>query len=81
MRPFQITIFTKDECSLCDHVKERVETVAKDVPIELQMFDITTDPNIYDKYKWTIPVVHIDGDEVFISKMTEQELRDELAKR
>jgi len=81
MKPFQITIFTREGCCLCDDVKERVERVANDYPLELQMFDITTDPVIYEKYKWTIPVVHIDGEEVFVSKMAELWLRRELEQR
>ncbi|RXT04042.1 glutaredoxin family protein [Ammoniphilus sp. CFH 90114] len=78
MSPFQITIFTRDGCCLCDDVKERVQRVAEDYPIELQMFDITTDEEIYELYKWTIPVVHINGEEVFVSKMAELWLRREL---
>lgn len=79
--PFHITIFTREGCCLCDDVKERVERVAKDIPIQWDLFDITTDPHIYEKYKWLIPVVHIDGEEVFISKMAELWLRRELQQR
>jgi len=81
MDHFQITIFTRDGCCLCDDVKERVERVAQDIPIQLHLFDITTDPEIYEKYKWLIPVVHIDGEEVFVSKMAELWLRRELNAR
>jgi hypothetical protein len=81
MMPFQITVYTKDGCTLCDYVKDRIETVSKDYPIELTLFDITTDDEIFEKYKWVIPVVHIDGEEVFVSKMAELWLRRELDKR
>ena len=81
MNPFQITIYTREGCSLCDDVKERVERVAQDMPIVLHLFDITTDTEIYEKYKWLIPVVHIDGEEVFVSKMAELWLRRELNSR
>jgi hypothetical protein len=78
MNPFQITVYSKEECSLCDEVTRRIERVAKDVPIQLHHIDITFDPEIYEKYKWVIPVVHIDGEEVFVSKMAEIWLRREL---
>ncbi|HJV47190.1 MAG TPA: glutaredoxin family protein [Bacillota bacterium] len=81
MDPYRITIYTKDGCTLCDDVKERIERVAVDYPIELSLFDITTDADIFEKYKWTIPVVHIDGEEVFVSKMAELWLRRELDQR
>ncbi|MBP1932615.1 glutaredoxin family protein [Ammoniphilus resinae] len=81
IRPFRITLYTKERCSLCDDVKERVNRVAKDIPLQLELFDITTDEAIFEKYKWLIPVVHIDGEEVFVSKMAELWLRRELDKR
>lgn len=81
MSHFQITIFTRDGCCLCDEVQERVERVAVDIPIKFELFDITTDQEIYEKYKWLIPVVHIDGEEVFVSKMAELWLRRELKAR
>ena len=81
VRPFRITLFTRAGCCLCDDVKERVNRVAKDIPLQLELFDITTDEAIYEKYKWLIPVVHIDGEEVFVSKMAELWLRRELDKR
>jgi len=80
-KPFRITLFTREGCCLCDEVKERVNRVAKDIPLQLELFDITTNEAIYEKYKWSIPVVHIDGEEVFVSKMAELWLRRELDKR
>lgn len=81
LEPFQITIFSREGCCLCDDVIHRVKRVLGDYPIKMTLFDITIDPDIYEKYKWTIPVVHIDGEEVFVSKMAELWLRRELDKR
>ncbi|MCF6095386.1 glutaredoxin family protein [Microaerobacter geothermalis] len=78
MKPFHITIYTRKGCSLCDKAKAIVEKVAQDYPIQLELFDITTDPEIEAKYTDVIPVIHIDGEEVFVSKMAELWLRREL---
>ncbi|WP_051331114.1 glutaredoxin family protein [Aneurinibacillus terranovensis] len=80
-KPFHITIYTRPGCSLCEQVKEKVEKVAKDFPIQLEMFDITRDEAIQKEYHLLIPVVHIDGDKVFVSKMAELWLRRELEAR
>jgi glutaredoxin len=76
--PFHITIYTRKGCGLCDQVKEKVERVARDYSIKLEMFDITQDAALEEAYGQLIPVVHIDGEKVFVSKMTELWLRREL---
>ncbi|MDA8234632.1 MAG: glutaredoxin family protein [Clostridia bacterium] len=78
-KPIIITIYSKDECSLCDKAKAIVEKVAQDYPLEIEMFDITTDPVIFEKYKYQIPVIAINGEIKFISKVSEFWLRRELA--
>ncbi|WP_047154323.1 glutaredoxin family protein [Aneurinibacillus tyrosinisolvens] len=80
-RPFHITIYTREGCGLCMQVKEKVERVARDYPLEIEMFDITKDEEIHAEYDLVIPVVHIDGEKVFVSKMAELWLRRELELR
>jgi len=76
--PFRIVIYTREGCGLCDKAKEKVERVARDYPIELEMVDIAQDAALEDAYGQLIPVIHIDGEKVFVSKVTELWLRREL---
>lgn len=80
-RAFQITIFTREGCELCQVVKGKVERVARHYPIELKMVDITQDEKLLQEYSCLIPVVHIDGEKVFVSKMAERWLLRELELR
>jgi len=75
----RVTIYSKDECCLCDKAKAIVEKVARDYPLEIEMFDITGDREIFEKYKYLIPVIAINGEVKFISKVSELWLRRELA--
>ena len=77
-KTIKITIYTKEECSLCDKAKFLVEKVAPDYSLEIDMFDITTDPVIFEKYKYQIPVITINGEVKFVSKVSEFWLRREL---
>jgi glutaredoxin len=79
--PFRITIYTREGCERCDKAKEKVERVARDYPIELEMVDIADNPALEETYGQLIPVVHINGEKVFVSKVTELWLRRELALR
>jgi glutaredoxin len=76
--PFHIVIYTREGCGLCEKAKEKVERVAREYPITVEVFDITRDPNLEKEYDELIPVVHIDGEKVFVSKVTELWLRREL---
>lgn len=83
-KPFEITLFGRKGCHLCDDVEKRIRRVAQEFPLRLTLVDIQGDMQLEEKYMFTIPAVHIDGDEVFVSVtaiMTEMELREELARR
>jgi hypothetical protein len=74
MEPFRVTLFTKEDCGLCEKVKIILDRVGLFYPLEITEFDITTDEAINAKYWDKIPVLHIDGEEAFISKISEHRL-------
>ncbi|XP_020555461.1 glutaredoxin-like protein C5orf63 homolog [Oryzias latipes] len=56
-----LTLFTKDPCSLCDEAKEVLEQFNH--RFVLQQVDITLPENRlwWDRYRWDIPVFHLNG--------------------
>lgn len=83
-RVFQIKLYGRPGCHLCEQVEERIKRVAKEIPIRLETANIEEDPILHEKYMFTIPVVEIDGEEAFpsiTSVVSEEELRTELQKR
>lgn len=81
---FQIVLYGRQGCHLCDQVEEHIHRIAREFPIDLRIIDIQTDVRLEEKYMLTIPVVAIDGEEVSLTVthvMTEAELRAELKKR
>ncbi len=75
-----IEILTKKDCCLCDDAKEIVERVLSDYPANLTLTDIESDPALFDSYKERIPVVRINGEEIFVYKAHETTLRKKLDK-
>jgi len=73
-----IEILTKNDCSLCDDMKEVVNRVVTDYPLKLVMTDIESDPALYEKFKERIPVLKINGIESFVYKTNEITLRHKL---
>jgi hypothetical protein len=58
-----VTLFTKEECTLCDKVKDVLEQVRAERPHALYSVDIADPRNApwWDKYKYDIPVLHVGG--------------------
>ena len=57
-----VKLYTKAGCTLCDVAKGVLQEAAEEQPHTLVAVDITDDEhaNWWDKYKYDIPVLHID---------------------
>jgi glutaredoxin len=75
-----IEVMTKKDCCLCDDAKAIIEQVIAEMPAELKMTDIESDPELFERYKEKIPVVLINGDESFVYKVHPVTLRKKLEK-
>lgn len=69
-----VTLYTKAGCSLCDKAVPVLEKVRRDIPFILEKIDIAQDPVLLGRYRWAIPVVCIDGVEVFRHRVDEARL-------
>lgn len=52
-------LYTKENCSLCDQVKEQLIALSERFPHQLEEVDITRDKKLWAQYRLEIPVVHI----------------------
>lgn len=61
----RVTIYSRKGCHLCEVVEEKVRRAAGEVEFEWEVIDIDTDAELKARYGWEIPVVAIDGHDVF----------------
>ena len=81
---FSITLYGRPGCHLCDDVEQSIRAVGRDIPLTLEVVNISNRPELEEKYLFTIPVVAVDGEVVFESVsrvVTETEFRVELSGR
>jgi len=52
-----IKFYTKPKCSLCDEVRIYLNWLRKDFPLEIEEVNILDDPDLYERYKYEIPVL------------------------
>jgi len=74
----ELTLYSRPGCHLCDGARVVLERVRADSPFSLREIDITTDDALHRRYLERIPVVCLDGDELFEFFVDEHALRRRL---
>ncbi len=74
-----VVLYTRPGCCLCDEAREVLLRVRTRVPFTLEERDIESDEELLRAYLERIPVVTIDGTEVFELSVDERELEQALA--
>lgn len=65
----KVEIYSKASCPLCEEAKRVVLAVRAKVPFELVEVDILSDPNLYDRFLYDVPVVFVNGERVFVHRV------------
>jgi glutaredoxin len=73
-----VTLYGKPGCHLCDEARAVVERVRAQRPFELRQVDVTLDPVLYREYGERIPVLALDGQELFEFHVEEAVLVERL---
>jgi glutaredoxin len=60
-----VTLYGKPGCHLCDDAREVVERVRAEHPFELREVDVSLDAELHREYGRRIPVLELDGEELF----------------
>lgn len=58
----QVTFYTKAGCHLCDEARDMLDDIAAEVDYELTEIDIRGNPEIFEQYRYRIPVIIVDND-------------------
>ena len=74
----KVTLYSKLDCPLCDEAREALERVRAHAAFELAEIDITSTPELQGRYGERIPVVAVDGEELFDFVVDEAELERRL---
>jgi glutaredoxin len=69
-----VTLYGRPGCHLCEEAREALERVRARHPFALQERDITTDDALHAAYLERIPVIALDGRELFDYEVDERAL-------
>ena len=76
--PMHIEIYSKPDCHLCDEAKAVLRTAQRRIPFTLAEIDIQSDPALFERYRYDIPVVFIDGHKAFKHRIDPKRLEQRL---
>ena len=60
-----VTVLSKEGCHLCDEVIEALGSLSSLHDFEVKVLDIQEDTKLHDEYCHRIPVVRINGKDIF----------------
>jgi glutaredoxin len=76
----QVTLYGRPGCHLCDDALAVLERIRADQPFALSTVNIEEDDALLRAYLERIPVVALDGEEVYDYHVDERDLRARLAR-
>jgi glutaredoxin len=75
-----VTVYGRPGCHLCDDALAVIERIRADVPVAVQRVDIEQDAALLRAYLERIPVIALDGVELYDFHVDEGDLRARLAR-
>ena len=70
-----VIFYTKAGCHLCDDARELLEELAEEVEYDLREIDILSDPQLFEAYRYRIPVIIINGQATVEGRISQEALR------
>lgn len=69
-----LTLYSKPGCHLCEELRAAVDELQAEHPFTINEIDITTNLDLFARYRYEIPVLLRDGVEVARGRITDREL-------
>lgn len=76
--PIRIEIYSRPGCHLCDDAKTAVERAGARYNLELRVTDVDRSADLARRYGDDIPVVFLNGEEVFRHRVDEKVLERKM---
>ncbi len=75
MPPQRIRLYGKPGCHLCERAEEMLEDLGLEQPLAVETIDITSDPALFERYRFEIPVIMLDDGRSIFGRIGVGDLR------
>jgi glutaredoxin len=76
-----VTLYGRPGCHLCDEARTELEALRPELGFALEEVDVERDDELFKRYLERIPVVAVDGEELFDYVVDASALRRKLLER
>ncbi len=80
MKP-RLTLYTRAGCHLCDHAWDMLNALAGEMDFTLSKVDITSDPALFARFRYLIPVVDVEHGPALYGVITTDSILTAIAAR
>jgi glutaredoxin len=70
----QVTFYTKAGCHLCEEARDMLDDIAAQTTFELTEIDIRSKDELFEQYRYRIPVIIINGETVLEGRIEYRDL-------
>ena len=70
----RVTFYTKAGCHLCEEARDMLEDVAAITDYELTEIDLRSDPRIFEQYRYRIPVIIVNDEDIVEGRIAFRDL-------
>lgn len=74
----KLKFYFKENCWLCDTAEEMLNGIKEKYDLRVEKIDITSDEDIYDLYRFDIPVFEFRDGSTIYSRIKKKELLERL---
>lgn len=74
----RLTLYSKPGCHLCEELRLALEDLQDELGYTLDEIDITSDPTLFERYRYEIPVLMRDGMEIGRGRISDEMVRQKL---
>jgi len=71
----RIRLYGKPGCHLCEQAEEMLEDLGVEQPLAVETIDITSDPALFERYRFEIPVIMLDDGRSIFGRIGVGDLR------
>lgn len=70
----QVTFYTKAGCHLCEEARDMLDDIAVQVAYDLTEIDIRSNPELFEEYRYRIPVVIVNNEKILEGRIEYRDL-------
>ena len=74
----EVILYTRAGCGLCEEAKEALAAARLELAFAYREIDIDSDPELFARHRYDIPVVEVDGKRAFKYRVHPAALREKL---